>query len=187
MLPRTYSRTHQRQTCQRKLINITYLHCCSVFHNMKSMLFIKRNVIFVFRHKFKIHKILIFFFNVFHHSACNTLSLILRMYKYIMNLCEHFRIIKDAYETDKSRIVPHSEHSLGIHKCLIQFLRIFTRFPTKYRKSIFKRTPNISIKFLFVFRHNYITFSNCSTGHKAAGNHSHIYPQHKNIRRNFCF
>ena len=158
MLPRTYSRTHQRQTCQRKLINITYLHCCSVFHNMKSMLFIKRNVIFVFRHKFKIHKILIFFFNVFHHSACNTPSLIFRMYKYLMNLCEHFRIIKDAYETDKSRIVPHSEHSLGIHKCLIQFLPIFTRFPAKYRKSVFKLTHNISIKFLFVFRHNYITF-----------------------------
>ena len=143
MLPRTYSRTHQRQTCQRKLINITYLHCCSVFHNMKSMLFIKRNVIFVFRHKFKIHKILIFFFNVFHHSACNTPSLIFRMYKYIMNLCEHLRIIKDAYETDKSRIVPHSEHSLGIHKCLIQFLRIF--HPRRYfikRPSVYYSVSN---------------------------------------------
>lgn len=158
MLPRTYSRTHQRQTCQRKLINITYLHCCSVFHKMKSVLFIKRNIILIFRHKFKIHKILILFFNVFYHSACNTMSLIFRMYKYIMNLCEHFRIIKDAYETDKSCVIPHSKHSLGIHKCLIQFLRIFTRFPfpTKHCKSVFKRTPYIITKFLLVFCHNCI-------------------------------
>ena len=77
-----------------ELIVITNLYCSTIFHYRKAMFFIEWYIIFIFGHSFNIEKVLIFFFYIFNHFSSYSFSLILWMNEYIMNLCQHFCIIK---------------------------------------------------------------------------------------------